>query len=275
MSPSVDDGSEMNSPDSSVALSEADADALLSGRPVAEHGDLREIIGLMRAASAVPSPTPTEALAAVLDNGFDPVPVASAPSASRWGRWTVRLAAATATAMAVTLGAATANALPGPVQTAVANIVGAVTPLQLPRPPAHAKTGRGDNGGASDESAAVPSEQPNADQGADEPSAGSPKSSTRVTAPPRPAVVTPSPPRATATPTHEPDESDEPDTDEPDADEPVTDEAEPHADEPEQPGTESAETDEADAGDRDLLDSGETELNGDAEPEQDEAGADT
>ena len=70
MSSLVDDGSEMNSRRSSGALSEADADALLSGRAVAEHDDLREIIGLMRAASAVPAPTPPAALAAVLHNGL-------------------------------------------------------------------------------------------------------------------------------------------------------------------------------------------------------------
>lgn len=240
----------MNIRRSSPTLSEADADALLSGRAVAGHDELREIVGLMIMASAVPSPTPNAALAAMLDTGLAPLPVHSAQRGSRWHRWSARIAVATAVTMTATLGAATANALPAPIQTAVANIVGAVTPLQLPRPPAAAGTGSENRDGPSDEPPAVPYEQPerNAEMGADEPSGESADEA--------------------KAPTDEPD-ADEPDADEPDADLQGSDEAD--TDEPEQP--DSGEIEQGDADDRDLLDSDEPELDRD-EPEQDEPDAD-
>lgn len=289
MGPLSDDGSEMTSRRSSDALSEADADALLSGRATTGHDELREIIGLMRTASAVPAPPPTAALAAVLKDGFGPLPVESTPSASRWRRWNVRITAATTAAMLVTLGAATANALPAPIQTAVADVVGAVTPLELPRSSADAGAGSDGRGGPSDEPPAVPFEQPNrnAETAADETS-GEPADSTPVmpqTAPPRPkppAVVTPPrQPEATATATDEPDvdepdadvrESDVADADDPEqpessggADAQESDEAD--TDEPEQP--ESGEVDQGDADDRELFNPVEPALEGDG-PEQDE-----
>ena len=259
----------MNIRRSSPTLSEADADALLSGRALTGHDDLREIIGLMRTASAVPAPTPNAVLAAMLDTGFAPLTVASAPIASRGGRWSLRLAAATAVAMTATLGAATANALPAPIQTAVANVVGAVTPLQLPRPPAGTGTGNENRDGSSDEPPVVPDEQPNrnAEMGADEQSGESADTDEPDTDEPD---------------TDEPD-TDEPDTDEPDtglqeSDEPDTDEPdtglqesdEPDTDELEQP--DSVEVEQGDADGRDLLDSDEPELDTD-EAEQDEPDA--
>lgn len=269
----VDDGSEMNIRRSSPTLSEADADALLSGRALPGHDDLCDVIGMMQAAAAVPAPTPTPALAAVLDDGFDPLPVVSAASVGRCRRWSARIAVATAVVVTATLGAATANALPAPLQTAVANVVGAVTPWQLPRPPADAGTGSENTDGPSDESRAVPFEQPNrnAETGADEPS-GEPADSSPVmpkATPPRPkapAVVTPPRrPEATTTPTDERD-ADEPDADEPDADVPESDDT----GEPEQ--SDSGEVEQGDADDRDPLDSEEPELEQD-EPETDELDA--
>lgn len=205
----------MNVRRSSGALSEADADALLSGRVLAEHDDLREIIGLMKMASTVPAPPPNAALAAMLDDGFAPLPVEAVQRGSRWGRWGVRIRVATAAAMTVTLGAATANALPAPVQNAVANVVRAVTSLQLPRPEARPENGGTDSGGAGDQPAGVPREQLNSsDTSADQPSGESAETTvvTPETAPSRPkapaAVAPPRRPTTTATPADKPDQRD-------------------------------------------------------------------
>lgn len=190
----------MNRRRSSGALSEADADALLSGRPVAGCDDLHEILGLMRTASALPVPTPTAALAAVLHDGFDPLPLATAPDPSRWGRRSVRFAAMGAAAMMMTLGAATANALPASVQTGVADIVGAVTPVELPRPAtAPAEDGSDVSGGPSPK-----------------PAGGAPTPATAPVGPKAPLV----PPRVPAPSTGDDDdiEDSEPDTDVPEAD---------------------------------------------------------
>lgn len=203
---------------SSGALSEAEADALLAGRAAGQHGDLLEIVGLMRSAATVPAPPPTAALAAVLDVGFAPLTVASPPRASHWARWSVRITAATAAAAAVTLGAATANALPAPVQTVVAAVVGALTPLELPRPPAPGE----DSGRPQERPAGVldpESDEPAADLDDDVVPAPAPSGpGAAVVAPPRPAPATA--PSATAS---DGDEDAEPDGDEPDADAPETD----------------------------------------------------
>ena len=237
----------MNTRHSSPTLSEADADALLSGRTFAGHDDLREIVGLMIMASTVPSPTPNAALAAMLDTGLAPLPVDSAQRGSRWRRWSARIAVATAVAMTATLGAATANALPAPLQTAVANVVGAVTPLQLPRPPADAGSGSENRDGPLDEPPAVPYEQPKriAEMGADDPSGGS---ADEATAPPdeQDADLQESDKADT-----DELETDELEPDEPDGDLQESDEAD--TDEPEQP--DSGEIEQGDADDRDLLDS--------------------
>lgn len=266
MGPLGDDGNEMTSRHSSEALSEADADALLSGRTTASHDELREIISLMRTAAVGPAPTPTAALADVLNDGFDPLPVASS---QRGRRWSARVVLAAAAAMTVALGAATANALPAPIQAAVAHVIGAVTPLELPRPPADARTGSDNEREAADEPPDPPFEQPNrtAETAAHEPSDESGDSTpvlpeTAPLRPKAPAVVTPSRrPAETATATDEPDEptADGQESDEADFDEPDTDE-------PEQP--ESGEVDQDDPEDRDLHDPGPPELEGD-EPDAD------
>lgn len=233
----------MNSRRTSRALSEADAEALLSGRAVAEHEDLHEVVGLMKAVSAMPAPTPTAALAAVLHNGFDPLPVESPQSPSWLARWSVRIAVATAAAMTATLGAATANALPPPVQNAVADVVGALTPLQLPRRPELGGTGS-DEG---DREPAGPADVRHPETGA----GLSPESADETPATPDTA------PRAGTS-----DDSDDSDTDErddaTDTEEPDVDDAEPDTDEPETderddstdtavPGADQPETDTADA----------------------------
>lgn len=302
MGPLGDDGSEMTSRRSSEALSEADADALLSGGVLAGHDELREMIDLVRTASVGPAPTPTASLAAVLHHGFDPLPVHPAHHARQQGRWSARILVAAAAAMAATLGAASANALPPPLQTAVASVVGAVTPLQLPRPSSDADIVHDDGrGGPSDEPAATPDSS--AETGAEEPTDEPVTSVLPGTAPTgTPAVV--SPPRrpaATVPPADEPDEPDErdePDLDEPDVDEPdadVADRDDVDADAPDQPeagdDAEAQESDEADTDEpeqvdsaeidsgeidqddrEELLDAGEPGLEGD-EPEQGEGDA--
>lgn len=290
----------MNIRRSSEALSEADADALLSGRALAGHEGLREIIDLMIMASTMPAPTPNAALAAVLDTGFAPLPVDSAQRGSRWGRWGVRIGVATAAAMTVTFGAATANALPSPLQTVVANVVGALTPLQLPRPAARHDNDNGstDRGGASNDPAGVrgPDSGPDADTRTDaemdtgvssgEPAEATPTAPTTGTRTPEApaAVAPPRRPGATATTPAEPDErdavepdSDKPDTNEPDADEPDADNPDTNepgapdavADQPEAPDADAGDVDDQDAPDAD-----EPELDVDGQPQRDTDGDD-
>lgn len=275
----VDDGSEMNIRRGSEALSEADADALLSGRALAGNEDLHEVVALMRTASTVPAPTPKTTLAAMLENGLAPLPVGSPQSPSRLASWSVRVAVATAAAMTATFGAATVNALPAPVQNAVADVVGSLTPLQLPRRPELRGTGS-----ETDQDPAEPADvrfpRPGTDlsPGPEDETPGAPD-----TAPPARTSDDSDVPDD-ATDTDEPDVDDtESDTDEPESDEPddATDVEEPdvggpEADEPEADiqGRDEAETDEpeqsdsgdidqGDVDDRELLDSDEPELDTD------------
>ncbi len=236
-----DDRSEMNSRRPTEGLSTGDADALLSGRSVAGHDEWREILGLMRKASAVPAPTPTAALADVLHHGFDPLPVESMRSGSRWGRWSARIAVVTAAAMTATVGAATANALPAPIQTAVANVVGAVRPLQLPRP----EKDSNDRGGADDRAG----EAGNPDSEADQPSAerAETASTPAPSGPQAPAAAPPQSPRTTTPTTDEIDEP-APEADEGHDDAPDTEEADDHGPDTEDAGSDVPETDPAQTG---------------------------
>lgn len=119
---------------SATTLSERDSDALLAGRAPAGHDDLQSALALLRSAVAVPAPPPNAALSVVLRDGLvGPSAVAAVP-VSPWRRRTARAAVAVTAALSTTLLAATANALPAPVQTAVADVVVALTPLELPRP---------------------------------------------------------------------------------------------------------------------------------------------
>lgn len=238
----------------SPGLSEADADALLSGRILPGHDDLGEIVGLLRTAATVAAPSPTDALAAVLRAGFAPLPVAAAPGRARWSRWSVRTAAAAGVVMSMTLGAAAANALPAPLQTAVADLVRAVTPLELPRPTAVPAGGGIDDDGTTIEQPRTPGQE-SADEEPSDP-AGAP-----AAAPPEPSPSAVAPPRLVAPADDqddavEPDDEVEPDADEPDADELDTeqpdadepDEVEPDAEQPDtgQPDTDEPDTDEPD-----------------------------
>lgn len=126
-------------------LDERAAEALLAGRPVDDEPELTEAIGLVRSLADAPAPAPSATLAAMLAGGLTPTETAAAPpvAAPRAVSWRQRswalplqLSLAGAGCLALVLGAAAANELPAPAQTAVADVVEAVTPLHVPRPPA-------------------------------------------------------------------------------------------------------------------------------------------
>ena len=127
----------MNRRRHTAALGDDVAEALLAGRAMPAEADLQQLLTLLRASAAAPPPVPSAALAAVLAAGFEPLPVTSvAPSSARWRRWGPRVAFAATVAITGATGATAANALPSPVQTAVADAVEALTPLDVPRPAA-------------------------------------------------------------------------------------------------------------------------------------------
>lgn len=125
-------------------LDDRTADALLSGHAVAGEPALNEILSQMRSLADVPAPAPSSALAAMLESGVTPASLPAPAKAARparpavgavsWGRraWAVPLGAAGFLSLLV--GAAAANALPDGAQTAVADVVEAITPLHVPRP---------------------------------------------------------------------------------------------------------------------------------------------
>ena len=127
------------------------ADALLSGRAVEGEPELSALVGQLRSLADLPAPAPSAALAAMLENGLDPAsqaldaatpaPPMAYPAAVSWRTRTralpLQLSLAGTAGLALVLGAAAAGALPAPAQTAVADVVEAVTPLHLPRPAAH------------------------------------------------------------------------------------------------------------------------------------------
>ena len=137
MSPFDDDVSDMDRRRHTAALGDDVAEALLAGRAMPAEADLQQLLTLLRASAAAPPPVPSAALAAVLAAGFEPLPVTTvAPPSARWRRWGPRVAFAATVAITGATGATAANALPSPVQTAVADAVEALTPLDVPRPAA-------------------------------------------------------------------------------------------------------------------------------------------
>jgi hypothetical protein len=107
-------------------------EALLAGRPVPGHDDLHDVLALLRATVVDAAPAPSPALAAALEHGIAAFPARDV--APRGRRWAVRAAVAATVTAAMGLTAASASALPAPVQSAVADVVGALTPFELPRP---------------------------------------------------------------------------------------------------------------------------------------------
>jgi hypothetical protein len=125
-------------------LDDRSADALLSGRAVADEPALTAFVAQVQSRAAE-APAPSAELAAMLEHGVPAearVTVATpvvAPPARRAVSWT-RYALVGTAALAGLLGAGAANALPAPAQRAVADVVEWVTPLHLPRPAADEPT---------------------------------------------------------------------------------------------------------------------------------------
>lgn len=121
-----------------------DLDALLAGRIAPGDEGLAALLTTMRSSIALEVPTPSPALAQMLAEGVPALSTAPAPSRRgvSWGR---RAAVGAAALLVPLLGAGAANALPAPVQEAVADAVSALSPFELPRPDAapFAPAGRG------------------------------------------------------------------------------------------------------------------------------------
>jgi hypothetical protein len=124
-------------------LDDSTADALLAGRDVQAEPALSSLMGALRALADGPAPAPSSALASLLEGGFEAptqvLPVAPSPRSWRARTWALplQLSMGVAAALGLILGAAAANELPAPAQTAVADVVEAVTPLSVPRPVKH------------------------------------------------------------------------------------------------------------------------------------------
>lgn len=126
-------------------LEDRSAQALLAGRPVAQEPELSAFVNDL-IAQAVPV-EPNAALAAMLEAGL---PVTASPTvtfparpsrlreAVSWrGALPLQLSLAGAACLVFTITAAS-NDLPAPVQSTVADVVEALTPLTVPRPAAPA-----------------------------------------------------------------------------------------------------------------------------------------
>ena len=113
-------------------LDDSATDALIAGRAVPGEQALGDALAVLR--SSVEVVEPSAALAAMLAAGVTPM----APAVVRTGgprrRWALRSVVALAAVSASLLGAASANALPGPLQRAVSGLVKTLTPLELPAP---------------------------------------------------------------------------------------------------------------------------------------------
>ena len=126
-------------------LDDRAAEALLSGRVVVGEPALAAFVQQLQSLADAPAPTPSSALAAMLEQGLDlpPVPAAQAAAVSwRTRSWALPLQVSLGgvAALSLVLVAAVGNDLPAPAQTAVANVVEAITPLHVPRPATHAPT---------------------------------------------------------------------------------------------------------------------------------------
>jgi hypothetical protein len=100
------------------------------------------LTGLIAEMRALPgAPAPNAALRAMLDNGFTPdvvpLPGWRARRTPRIWALPLRVTLSSSACLALVLGAAAAGELPDPAQTAVADVVEAVTPLHVPRPVHH------------------------------------------------------------------------------------------------------------------------------------------
>jgi hypothetical protein len=125
-----DDADEM----SVVELGDREVEALLAGREVPGEEPLAAALGLVRSVIDDPAPSPSAALAVVLRDGLALPGPAAPPGRARAGTRAAGVAATIVAALGITVGAAAADMLPAPVQVRVADVVGRLTPLELPRP---------------------------------------------------------------------------------------------------------------------------------------------
>ncbi|MBC7373798.1 MAG: hypothetical protein H7323_07400 [Frankiales bacterium] len=112
-------------------LSDRTVEALLAGRPVPAEPGLSEALALLRVAAQGSAPVASPALAALLEQGCTPL---RGQARSRWRGWWPRATVVVAAGLGGLLTAASASALPPTVQGVVADVVGAVTTFELPRP---------------------------------------------------------------------------------------------------------------------------------------------
>jgi hypothetical protein len=121
-------------------LSDRDADALLRGRAVAGEEGLTSFVSDLQSLSDDAAPAPSAALAAIFEGGLVPDLTASPslPPAPRRRWWLVPVPLAVVL-VGATMGAAGANALPGPAQRVVSDTVSSITPIHLPKPKAQPK----------------------------------------------------------------------------------------------------------------------------------------
>lgn len=121
-------------------LSDRDADALVRGRVVAGEEGLSSFVSDVQSLTGDAAPAPSAALAAMLDGGLVPdlTAIPSLPPAPRRRWWLVPVPLAVVL-VGATMGAAGANALPGPAQRVVSDTVSSITPIHLPKPAVHPK----------------------------------------------------------------------------------------------------------------------------------------
>ena len=113
-------------------LDDRTVEGLLSGRAIEGEEALSAFVAEARALVPESAPAPNDALAAMLEGGVTPT---AAPLAVpvRPSRRRLQAAVAVGTALGLVVTAGAANALPGPVQNGVSDVVGWVSPFDVPR----------------------------------------------------------------------------------------------------------------------------------------------
>jgi hypothetical protein len=115
-------------------LDDRTADAILSGRAVDGEDALSGFVAAARASLPATPPAPSDALAAMLEHGTTPAAATAVqPAARPTARRRLQAAVAIGGALGLVVGAGAANALPGPVQNGVSDVVNWVSPLDMPR----------------------------------------------------------------------------------------------------------------------------------------------
>ena len=138
--PSSPSGDDVDVTRELLSLDDRTLEALLSGREVNHEPRLSAFTRQLLLSREVEVVVPSVSLAALLLDGLPAAQLHPAPAAPAGGtpRWRFRpalaLPALLSGAAVVVLLAASQNALPAPAQTAVADVVEAVTPLHVPRP---------------------------------------------------------------------------------------------------------------------------------------------